>query len=413
MNRRQTSAMLLRAVHVLCALIPICASAKPLPTPFTPLEQMATLSSAASQMTALKLYRAGRDATIARQLYQHDYRARYRRASLGERNTIAMTIGEEGVERFAGERRLKVLLSPRGRSIPMGPDSVYWNPKSGTLQVLEAKGGTSQIKRTFDSLQGTNKNAIRSVGGYRNKPGFLHRSGTTWKEKVQMARVIKAAQKGHLETAVVKTSHVLGRPGDPRQSGSWNTDRVAKEARRIERELIRQKPHLRKVFRIALFLHNVDRSRYHGARKLSDFASATARSIGLSATQQARLVRFGKVGVRWLLPLSVGVAGVTMVTAYHQYATGLMSSREFYRSSTGPTIFVVFTSTGAIAGAFLLGVGAVPGAALGAMAALPVEVAADWMIGHYYREFDLRQRRIVDAAIEEFYGVDADLVEAS
>ena len=124
--------MLLRAVHVLCALIPICASAKPLPTPFTPLEQMATLSSAASQIAALKLYRAGRDATIARQLYQRDYQARYL-ASPGEHNTIARMIGEEGVEKFAGERRLKVLLSPRGRSIPMGPDSVYCNPKSGTL----------------------------------------------------------------------------------------------------------------------------------------------------------------------------------------------------------------------------------------------------------------------------------------
>lgn len=405
--------MLLRAIYILCALSPISASAKQLPIPFTPLEQMATLSRAASQMAALKLYRAGRDATIARQLYQRDYRARYFLASLGERNTIAMTIGEEGVERFAGERRWKVLLAPKGRSIPMGPDSVYWNPKSGTLQVLEAKGGTSQLKRTFDSLQGTNKNVIRSVGGYRGKPGFLHRSRTTWKEKVQMARVIKAAQKGHLETGVVRTPHVLGRPSDPRQSGSRNTDRVVKEARRIEKELIRQYPHLRKVFRIALFLHNVDRLRYQGARRMSHIASATARTIGLSATKQDRLVRLGRAGVRWLLPLSVGVAGATIITAYHRYTTGLTSPREFYRSSAGPSIFVVFTSTGAIAGGFFFGVGAVPGAALGAMAALPAEVAADWMIDRYYREFDRRQRRMIDAAVEEYYGVDADLVEAS
>ena len=407
MNRQRTSSMLLRAIHVLCTLIPISVSAKPLPTPFTPLEQMATLSRAASQITALKLYRAGRDATIARQLYQRDYRARYLLASLGERNTIAMTIGEEGVERFAGERRLKVFLSPRGRSIPIGPDSVYWNPKSGTLQVLEAKGGTSPLKWTYGSLQGTNKNVIRSADG------FLRRSGTTWKERIQMARIIKAAQTGHLETGVVRTPHVLGRPSDPQRSGSWNTNKVAREARKLERELIRQSPRLRKVFRIALFLHNVDRLRYQGARRMSHFPSATARSIGLSASQQGRLVRLGRAGVRWLLPLSVGVAGVTIVTAYHQYTAGLTSPREFYRSSAGPTIFVVFTSTGAIAGAFFFGVGAVPGAALGALAALPVEVAADWMIGHYYREFDRRQRRIVDAAIEEFYGVDADLVEAS
>lgn len=406
MNRQKTSSTLLRAILVLCALISISAYAKPLPAPFTPLEQMATLSRAAGQMAALKLYRTGRDTTIARQVYQRDYRDRYL-TSLSERNKIAMTIGEEGVERFAGERRLKMLLSPRGRSILIGPDSAYWNRKSGTLQVLEAKGGTSSLKWTYGSLQGTNKNVIRSADG------FLRRSGTTWKERIQMARIIKAAQTGHLETGVVRTSHVLGRPGDPRRSGSWSTNRVTREARKLERELKRQYPRLRKIFGIALFLHNVDRLKYQGARRMSHVVSATARSIGLSTSQQDRLVRLGGTGVRWLLPLSVGVAGVTMVTAYHQYATGSTSPREFYRSSAGPTIFFILTSTGAVAGGFFFGVGAVPGAALGALAALPVEVAADWMIGHYYREFDHRQRRIVDAAIEVFYGVDADLVEES
>ena len=47
------------------------------------------------------------------------------------------------------------------------------------------------------------------------------------------------------------------------------------------------------------------------------------------------------------------------------------------------------------------------------MAALPVEVAADWVIDRHYRDFDTRQRRLVDAAVEEFYGVDATLVEDS
>ena len=251
MNRLQMTSIVFRAIVVSCALAPHHASATSQSIPLTPLERIATLTNATSQAVALNLYRAGREATIGR-LLQRDYRARYRLASLGERISLAMSIGEEGVERFSRERRLRVLLPPRGRSIRIGPDSTYWDSKSGTLRVLEAKGGTSPLKWTYGSLQGTNKNAIRSA------EGFLRRSGTTWKEQFQMARLIKAAQQGHLETGVVKTAHVLGRPGEPRQAGSWDKRSVAREAKRIERELIRQRPQLQRVFRVASFLHNAE-----------------------------------------------------------------------------------------------------------------------------------------------------------
>ena len=406
MNKPQKPSMLFRAMIVSCALAPHCVSAKTQSIPFTPLEQMATLTNAASQAVALKLYHAGRQATIARQL-QRDYRARYLLASPGERITIAMTIGEEGVERFAAGRPLKVLLPPKGRSIPIGPDSTYWDRKSGTLRVLEAKGGTSPLKWTYGSLQGTNTNAIRSA------EGFLRKSGTTWKEKLHAARLITAAKQGHLETAVVRTAHELGRPRDPRRAGSWDRRNVANAARKIERELIKHHPQLRRVFRIASFLHHAARVKYGARSRLSDLASTTARSIGLGATQRAALWRIGKAGTRSVFPIAVGVSGGAVVAAYFQYASGLIPVREFYRTGAGPTIFVVFTATGAIAGVAVFGVGVAPGAALGAMAALPVEVATDWVLDRYFREFDLRQTRLVDAAVEEHYGVDAMLFEES
>ena len=118
MNKPQKPSILFRAMIVSCALAPHCVSAKTQSIPFTPLEQMATLTNAASQAVALKLYHAGRQATIARQL-QRDYRARYLLASPGERITIAMTIGEEGVERFAAGRPLKVLLPPKAEASPL------------------------------------------------------------------------------------------------------------------------------------------------------------------------------------------------------------------------------------------------------------------------------------------------------
>ena len=241
---------------------------------------------------------------------------------------------------------------------------------------------------------------------------FVGQKQIGWK-KLQMARLIKAAQKGHLVTGVVKTAHELGKPSDPRQVGSWNTDKIAKEARKMERELVRQHPELRKLFRMANFVHNVDSLKYYGASRLSEVGSAATRSLGLSATQQAGLQRIGRAGARWLPPLAVGVAGVTIVTSYHQFASGLMKPREFYRMGAGPTILVVFTATGAMVGVVAGGVGAVPGASLGAIVAVPVEVATNWVINRYYRDFDLGQRRLVDAAVEEFYGVVVALVDES
>ena len=167
------------------------------------------------------------------------------------------------------------------------------------------------------------------------------------------------------------------------------------------------------MFRKANFLHDVDRVRYRSVRRLSDLGSVTARSLGLNSTQQAELKRIGQAGGRWLLPLSVGVAGVTIVTAYYQFTSGLTSPREFYRSSAGSTVLVVLTATGAIVGGTAFGVGAVAGASLGAIAAGPVQVATAWVIDRYYRDYDRRQRHLVDAAVEEFYGVDTTLVEGS
>ena len=404
MNRLQRTSIVLRAIALSCAFVPHHVSATPHGIPLTPLEQTATLIRATSQAVAFTVYSGERDATITR-LLQRDYRSRYLAASLGERISLATSIGEEGVERFSRERRWRVLLPPKGRSIRIGPDSTYWDSKKGTLRVLEAKGGTSPVNRTYNSLQGTNKNAIRSA------EGFLRRSGTTWKEQIHMARLIKAAQQGHLETGVVKTAHVLGRPREPRQAGSWDTRSVAREAKKLERELIRQRPQLQRVFRVASFLHNVARVKYRGTSRLSDLASSSARYIGLTPPRQTALWRVGQMGARWIFPVAVGLSGLTMVTAYYHYSSGVISAREFYRTSAGPAIAVVFTSAGAVAGSFFFGVGAVPGAAFGAMASLPVELVTDWGLERYFRVFDQRQRRLVDAAVDEHYKVDALLIQ--
>ena len=374
----------LRALVLLSALAPNCAYAKFFHIPATPLEQMSRLSSVAVQGAARKLFRPGSGTAIAwTSTGQPDYRDWYLSASSDdERRKIVEKIGEDGVARYAEQEKLKTLLDPRDRKMPTGPDSVYWSRKDGKLQVLEAKGGLSKTKSTYNSKQGTNENTIRSADG-------LLRSRASRAEKLQSARVLVAASRGQLSTEVVKTPHVLGRPDAPRASRP-NEDNVAKEAQGLLKKAM-QDPESRKLIRKARLLHNVDRLNYYGQK-------------------------VGQAAGRWFLPLSplsAGVTGVRMVTAYRKFSSGLISRREFYRSSTGPTTVAVFTATGAIVGGVFFGIGSVAGASIGAIAAMPVEVAIGWLIDWHYHDFDLQQHRLVDKAVEEFYDIDATLVEES
>ena len=373
----QSRPICLRALVLLSALAPNCAYAKFFHFPVTPLEQMSRLSSVAVQGAARKLFRPGSGTTIAwPSAGPVDRSDRYLLASLGERKRIAERIGEDGVAKYAAQEKWKTLLDPRDRKMRTGPDSVYWNRKDGKLIVAEAKGGSSEPKQTYKSRQGTNANTIRSADG------LLGRSGASRTQKLQSARILIAASRGQLSTVVVKTPHVLGTPGDPRLSSS-NNENVAKEARR-RLQLAKQDPELRKLIRKAGFLHSVDRLNY-----------------------------IGQAAGRWFLPVSSLSTGVKMVTAYRKFSSGLISPREFYRSSTGPTMGIVFTVTGAIVGGVFFGAGAVAGGSLGAMAAVPVEFAIGWLIDRHYHDFDLRRRRMVDKAVEEFYDVDATLIEES
>ena len=379
-------------------LISISADAQYVDMPLTPREQESALASASSRAVWSKLYPSRTATTVVAPPYQQDYRARYLSASLGNRVAITQLIGEEGVERYAEGRGLKTLLSPLGRSTPIGPDSVFRNPLSGRVQVLEAKGGSSALKWTYGSLQGTNANAIRSAGG------VLAHSGANWSEKFQAARVIKAAQSGHLETGVIRTFHVLGTPRAPRQSVGVNFDNVAKEARQIERDLVRRNPKLGAAFRNAGFQHRMDLLAYRGARWMpSRDAIRESRLVAARlAGFRARQVR--QVGYRWLLPVAVGVAGVTVTVAYHQLVSGSISDRKFLHISASPAVLVTFTGVGAlIGGVGVLGIGAIPGAAMGAILAIPFQLSLEWAMDRYYRDFNRAQREAVDKAVEVTY----------
>ena len=380
------------------------------------------------------------------------------RARLGEK------IGEQGRAKYAAEQDLKKLLGSRNRGIRQGPDSVYWDRSSGRLRVLEAKGGTAQLKWSFESQQGTNKNTLRSAKNVLTR----HWGSATPAMKISMARVILAAEKGLLDTGVIKTTHVLGEPRAP-ELVSQDTINVTREARRARREIIKRHPEAKELFREARREHWRDRLEYRNTQDLATrglavvgFAGALglgwdayqqsraawsmfddptlkgsvlpymqtgmafgrmaqATTLGVSSTAQLGILRLSskrsvvQAAGRAFLPVTLGVEGIRLVTTYHEYGMGRISQREFYRRSTGPAVVATFTVGGAAIGAIIgikaAGIGAVPGALTGArigvVVAIPVQVAADYMLNWYHWEFDEQQRRVVNAAVETFYGLEA------
>ena len=421
--------------------------------PLTQREQAARLWGIAGTEVTRKLYPLSIETIEPKFYYQRNYHLPWIEAPLNQRILLAEKIGEQGRARFAAERGWIKILGFRNRGIHQGPDSVYWDKRSGRLRVLEAKGGTSPLKWYFNSRQGTNLNAIRSA------KRVLLSLKATHTAKVAAARVIVAAQQGRLETGVIRTSHVLGTPGTPKLEGEWDHAKVRKEASEIEQELIRKKPDARAVFRYAHKEQSFAMLKYRAIRGLPYIGFAGTLGLGWDTYQQSLTawsmlndptlkasvlpymqtgVLFGRMtqattlavisntqlgilglskgGVskfagRMFLPVTLGVEGFQFATAYHEYNLGRISQRDLYRRTTSPAIIMIFTAGGAIVGGIIGmqagGVPAIPGvitgANIGAILAIPVHFAADYMLDWYYREFDEHQRLVVNAAVEKCY----------
>ena len=423
--------------------------------PLTKGEQAARLWGIAGSEVARKLYPLSVETIEPKFYYQRNYRLPWIEATLHQRILLAEKIGIQGSARFAAERGWIKILGSRNHAIKQGPDSVYWDKRSGRLRVLEAKGGTGQVKLAFNALQGSNLHTIRSARF------VLLSSKATLMEKVAAARVIVAAQQGRLDTGVISTSHKLGTPDNPKLLGEWNHDNVRKEAIGIEQELIRKKPDARTIFRHAHKEQSFAMLKYRAPQGLAIVGFAGTLGLGWDAYQQSLTawsmfndptlkesvlpymqtgVSFGRMtqattlavisntqldilghskgGVgkfagRLFLPVTLGVEGLQFAIAYHQYGLGRISQRDFYRSTTGPAIVAVFTVGGAIIGGIIGmqggGIMAIPvaytGASIGSILAIPVYFATDYMLDWYYREFDEHQRLAVNAAVERHYGL--------
>lgn len=424
------------------------AGPESLTLPLTSLERAGLLSGLASRGLGGELFPQSVNTIAPKPYFQRNYRADWLASSLYERTLLAERIGEQGRARFAAERGWRKLVGWQGRGIAQGPDAVYWDPYSGQVRVFEAKGGTSPLKTTYGTLQGTNRNAIRSAAR------VLKSARATRAERVAAARVILAAQKGRLKTGVVRTGHVLGRPDVPQLEGRWNTSRVAQEARELERQIIIILQDSEDLDDIVIILNDAraaerrDMFKYRATQGLAALGVAGAGMLAWDAYRQSQMawtmfqdpvfqggvlpylqtgIAFGRLGQSmtlglgsvaqlgllgegdllafglmsggWFLPMAVGAESLLAIRAYYEYSAGRISQHEFYRRATGPAVFGSFAVggaiTGAAVGAWLLGIGAVPGAVIGAeiggMIAIPVQSAISWALVRADRQFDEAQ----------------------
>ena len=431
--------------------VPARSAVSSLDLPQTPREQAARLWGLATPDTAQKLFPS---AAGERYFYfQRDYRREYGDARPYDRARLAERLGEQGRARFAAERDWTKLLGSRSRGIRQGPDSVYWDPRSGLVRVLEAKGGNSQPGLYYGSPQNTNHYTIRSAQRVLGSPI------ATEQAKVASARVVVAAQERRLVTGVVRTPHLRGKPDDPRIEGRWDRADVRKEALDIERELARENPRTRQIFHKARAEQSAAMLKYRAAQGLAVLGLAGAATLGWDAHRQFEVgwqmlndptldgsllpymqtgVAMGRVGqlttlgvsssatftrlptTGWVraagaafLPVTFVVEGMLLTTAYHEYQLGRMSQRDFYRRATVGAIVPVFSTGGAVVGGIVGlhagGAGALPGAVAGAkiavIVAIPFQSAAGYLSAWYYQDFEAHQRRVVNDAVERHYGL--------
>ena len=212
-----------------------------------------------------------------------DYSGQWNSASMNmnKRIDLSKNIGEEGASRYAAERGWIQLLGSQNRGISQGPDFLYYDPKTNKYKAIEAKGGSSQVKKTYGSWQGTNENVIKSA------EWVLKSNSTSYEEKLAAAMVIKAAQKNNLNTGVVNTPHVLGKPKYPELKGSWDTKDVSGMALHSEIDLVDKKPHLKNIFKDAEVKIRVAGIKFLTTRVMAGLGVVGSVFSGIDASNQS------------------------------------------------------------------------------------------------------------------------------
>lgn len=283
-----------------------------------------------------------------------------------KRVQLAELLGEDGARQFANSKGWKPLMDGTQSTLRQGFDQVY-RSADDIVHVVEAKGGSSQLARSYGYLQGSSEWAVKAA------ERTLTSSVASAAEKEAAKAVLQAARSGKLHVHVIRTKHVLGEPTVALLEGTTQaSDDAARLARTVVDDL---------AARGINVLDDVAASSDDVARALvrtSDDAIKGAANVGDDLARAAvaaegstgTVAKVAKVGSKIAIPIAVAVdVGLRVnegVTIEQRFAEGELTQQEREISHAKNAAGMVGGWGGALAGAKL---GAMGGGAAGSCVA--------------------------------------------
>jgi len=127
--------------------------------------------------------------------------------SEGRANKIVEKIGVEGSEKLCNLMGYKPLLTDSQKGWKQGFDSVWQDPRSEKIVVVEAKGGWSERGMT---KSGEPQGTLRWVYGAANRTLYSEKASEAEKETAK--RVLKALPQGQVRIETIRVVHNEGVP---------------------------------------------------------------------------------------------------------------------------------------------------------------------------------------------------------
>lgn len=317
------------------------------------------------------------------------------KASIYERALLAEDLGEEGGRAFAKSKSWAPVYDGKSWSMVHGPDQVY-RAADGTVHMIEAKGGSSQLGKGYGHPQGSSEWAVESA------KRVLHSSTATDAERRGAQAVIDAAAHGKFEVHVVRTTHTLG---EPHVAKLEQTIKCSEQATKAAREAISAvassvtktfKPVVNTSDDAARAADDVARVGDDLLRSADDVARAAAGSTTTIARASAVLVPVG-------IAVDAGVRILDGVVTERKFEAGELSRRERDIAHGRNAAGMVGGMAGAYGGAET---GAAGGAAIGTFFFPGVGTAVGGVVGGLaggvagYLAGDAVAATVVEAAID-------------
>ncbi|MDE0204735.1 MAG: hypothetical protein OXP66_01700 [Candidatus Tectomicrobia bacterium] len=452
--------LLLKLIAMGAGVVSAQAAASPSDVPLTPQEQAARLWGLAGRTEAGKLFPSVPELV---KTTQSDGRVTGGNVPKTRLRDLPGLVAHSSGAWYDAKHGLVDLIGTSDRGVRQGPDSVYWDPNSGYIVVTETKGVSAKVVEYQALSHITNQYSLRaarpvldSSATREAKVAAARIKGAAQKGRLATG-AIKAPQNrdplsfddNSVTTYVARQAHEIerNRPDALKYfrrvrlatvvsrgvavaafTGAmglgWDAHRQAQLAWSMHNDSA-LRGSTQAYMQTGSALHGVVQAAALGKTSAAEWGignrSATVAGARQTTTQSVQLGAWKSfaskatkvAGPAAFIAISLGMEGRRLVMAFHEHGMGRIGKREFYRRSAGPAIMAAFTGGGAAVGGIIgskfAGVGAIPGALFGAsfggFAAIPVQIAVDYMVRRYDREFDERQRRIVNEAVEKFYGL--------